>query len=171
MCLEPGDLTLRVPENPFSEVGQIARRYNKLMASYYYRTAGIVSASLRYMAFDPADKMMIGYGLLTRSLWINDVARANLLSLESDRITCEPINIGPKTPLTNVDIAESMKDYDAVVEKYFPGATALLEGRTKKKFRPALWHGACIDRARALLGWEPEWTFGDYLDAVRNEQP
>lgn len=171
MCLETGDLTLRVPENPFSEVGQIARRYNKPMASYYYRTAGIVSASLRYMAFDPADKMMIGYGLLARSLWINDVARANLLALESDRITCEPINIGPKTPLTNVDIAESMKDYDAVVEKYFPGATALLEGRIKKKFRPPLWPVARIDRARALLGWEPEWTFGDYLDAVRNEQP
>lgn len=155
----------------FDHFYNLTKAQIELMASYYHRNTGIICPCLRYMAFDPVDKMAIGYGLLARSIWTHDAARASLLALESDRVTCEPINIGPKTPLTSEDIAESLGNYDAVVEKYFPGATTLLEGRVKKKYRPPLWPVARIDRARALLGWEPEWTFGDYLDAVRNERP
>lgn len=148
---------------------------NKLQAEttalYYCQTAGITSASLRYMEFSPRDKMEIGYGLLARSFLARDVARANLCAVESERIQCEPINIGPKTPLTNDDIVASRKDYDAVVEKHFPGAIGLIENDAQRRHRKVdLWPVATIDRARALLGWEPEWTFATFLDALREEQ-
>jgi nucleoside-diphosphate-sugar epimerase len=147
---------------------------NKLQAEttalYYYQTAGITSANLRYMEFSRRDKMEIGYGLLARSLWNHDVARANLCAVESERVQCEPINVGPKTPLTNDDIVASRKDYDAVIEKHFPGATELIEKAESRHRKAELWPVATIDRARALLGWEPEWTFATFLDALREEQ-
>ena len=145
------------------------KRLMETVASFYYQTAGITGCCLRYMEFSRNNRMKLGYALLARSLWRNDVARANLLAVESDRITCEPINIGPQTPLTNADVLESFTDYDGVVEKHFPGATKLLEEAGRHYGRAALWPVAKIDRARALLGWEPQWTFQTLLEALRAE--
>jgi len=138
----------------------------EMMASFYYHNFGITSACLRYMEFSRIDKMKLGYWLLARSLWRNDVARANLCALESDRITCEPINIGPKTPLTNADIIDSLADYDGVVEKYYPGATERIANVDGKYKKALLWPVASITRARRLLGWTPQWTFETFLEGL-----
>ncbi len=132
------------------------------LGPYYLRRFGITTAILRYMNVDTLEPMQAGYQMTARWVWRYDVAEANIRAAEAKAIGCDIIHIGPDTPLSNQDIERSRHDPAAVLERHWPGSVALLE-RHGIKLLDCLWPVAPIDKAKRLLGWQPEWTFTRYL--------
>ncbi|MBI2300358.1 MAG: NAD(P)-dependent oxidoreductase [Armatimonadetes bacterium] len=135
------------------------------LAPFYYARNGLTSAMLRYMTMDRRPWQQLGLELCARTVWRFDAAEANLLAAESQHLGVEVLHIGPDTPLTNQDICQSRSSVEAVLERHWPGSTAVL-ARHDVKLRDCLWPVAPIDKAKRLLGWQPEATFAGYLAAL-----
>lgn len=135
------------------------------LAPYYLRQHNITTAILRYMNVDTHTPEEAGLELLARWVWRYDVAEANILAAEAPNIGVEMFHIGPDTPLNNQDIQLSRRDPAAVIEKYWPGATARLAANGVT-LRDNLWPVAPIAHAQRVLGWQPEATFQRYLDSL-----
>jgi dTDP-L-rhamnose 4-epimerase len=85
---------------------------------------------------------------------VSDVVRANLLALETDRADYEALNVGTGQPITIRQVADAILDAlgradltPCVLDKF-------REGDIRHCY-------ADISRARSLLGYAPEVTFGD----------
>ena len=142
---------------------------NKLLcehlgAFYHYRR-GLEFVALRYMAFGTLYPVP-GPTYLARWLAPEDVARANLLAATVPYLGYEIINIGPETPLTQQDIEQALRDPYAVLERYWPGATPILQKHKVEVRTKEFWPVTRIDRARRLLGWQPQETFEKYLQGL-----
>lgn len=131
---------------------------------HYHRHQGMEFVALRYMWFD--DSMGQTPLLLSRFILPDDVARANLLAATRPGLRYEVLNIGPETPLTNKDIVKAMTDPYAVVEKYWPGAAQVLRDRDIALETRHFWPVTRIERAKQILGWQPENTFAAYLQSL-----
>lgn len=131
---------------------------------YYHRRHDIEFAALRYQGFDvhyqPSPQ------LLSRYLMPRDVARANLLAATVPHLAYEIFNIGPDTPLTQHDIIAATTDPYAVVEKYWPGASAVLRAQNVALKLADFWPATRIDKAKRILGWQPQTTFETYLQSL-----
>ncbi|NUP99591.1 MAG: NAD(P)-dependent oxidoreductase [Armatimonadetes bacterium] len=132
------------------------------LAPYYLRQYGLTTAILRYMNVDTLTPQQAGYQMTARWVWRYDVAEANILAAEASTIGCEVFHIGPDTPLSNQDIHLSRRDPAAVLEKHWPGSVELLR-RHNIELKDCLWPIAPIAKAKRLLGWQPEATFGGFL--------
>lgn len=141
----------------------LSRRTAETLVTEYHKMTGLSTVSLRYVAFGYRGDDDLGANLLARSLTAADVARANLLAATNTNLAGEVVNIGPETPLTNADIVEALKNPAAVLERYWPGSTAILE-QLDTKLRPEnFWPITRIRRANQLLGWKPQTTFTTWL--------
>lgn len=125
---------------------------------------GINIASLRYVAFGYGSDSKLGPGLLARAMSPCDVARACLAAAGKDGLRGEVFNIGPKTPLTSIDIVAAQKDPVAVLEKFFPGAMEVLKANQFELKGDDFWPVTSIRKAQLILGWEPEYTFEKWLE-------
>jgi nucleoside-diphosphate-sugar epimerase len=143
----------------------LSRALQERLAAEMARHRDVSISLLRYMAFGYCEDEKLGAGLLARRLAARDAARAAINAVLVDGLKGEIFHVGPKTPLTNSDIVRALKSPEEIVEKYFPGATQVLE-RTGHKLVPEMfWPVTSIEKARCLLGWEPEYTFETWLDA------
>lgn len=133
------------------------------LAQQFCRKHPISVASLRYMAFGYGSDRNLGPSLLARALAPRDVARAAIRAGTMGGLRGDVFNIGPKTPLTNQDIVAAMADPEAVVEKYWPGAVAVLKTSGFQLTPDAFWPVTSIRKAKLILGWEPEYTFEVWL--------
>jgi nucleoside-diphosphate-sugar epimerase len=127
-------------------------------------------ASLRYMAFGYKSEAAGGVRLLSRLLPARDAASAALLAATTPGLKGEVLNIGPETPIRIQDVPEILADPAGVVERYFPGATGLLEARGIKVKATDLLPVTSTQRAREILGWRASWTFAHWLERCRQEQ-
>ena len=73
---------------------------------------------------------------------------------------------GRGTPLTNDDIVQAQDDPGTVIERYWPGGWQVLERAGVEAPHSRFWPVTRIERARAVLGWEPEVCFADYLRSL-----
>jgi|GEM_PF-1359175 len=120
-------------------------------------------ACLRYMAFGYGDDGKAGPSLLSRTVPVRDVARAVLMAAARTDLKGDVFNIGPKTPLTASDIGQALSDPQAVLEKYYPGATEIVQNAGQKVTRHHFWPITSIRKAKLILGWEPEYSFEVWL--------
>jgi nucleoside-diphosphate-sugar epimerase len=141
----------------------ISRLLQEQLAKEFSRTHGVSIGSLRYMAFGYEADKDLGPHLLARSLTPSDVARAVLRVASMDDLRGDVFNIGPKTPLTNEDIIAAKTNPEAVVERYFPGAFAVLKANGYKLIWDDFWPVTSIRKAKLILGWEPQYTFETWL--------
>ena len=74
-------------------------------------------------------------------------------------------HIGPQTPLTVGDVVAALNKPAEVLEKHFPGALAILEGRKIKLESSHLFPAISIRKAQQVLGWKPKFTFEGWLRA------
>lgn len=158
-------LTEDMPPNPLNPYA--CQKYmGEIYARNFARIYGLETVCLRYFnVYGPrqvtegAYRLVIGIfmdqkrqgqpltihgdGLQTRDFtWVGDVVRANMLAGRSDLVgKGEPINIGAGTEVSIARIAELI---GGPVEHVEPRG---FDERFKR---------AGIERARALLGWEPE---------------
>jgi trimethylamine--corrinoid protein Co-methyltransferase len=136
----------------------------ELLGQYYQRHHGISFTALRYMWF--GDEPALTPHLLCRFIVPDDVARANLLAVDRDDLAFNVLHIGPETPLTNADIVQSASDPAPVVDRYWPGASEVLRAADVELTHNFFWPVTRIERARTVLGWQPEVSFSDYLESI-----
>jgi len=140
-----------------------SRLLQEHLAREFCRKYPISIASLRYMVFGYDQDENLGLLLLARGLSPRDVARAVLAAAARDDMRGDIFHIGPETPLTNRDIVEAMTNPAAVIERYYPGASAVLAAKGLVPTFESFWPVTSIRKARAILGWRPEFTFADWL--------
>jgi len=131
------------------------------LGQYYAARKGIEFLALRYQNIDPPGASPLG--LLARGVTAADAARANLLGLIAPDISYEMMLIGPATPLQNMDMVKAQSDHVSVLETYWPGAIKVLSANNLTPHPRDFWPAVSIDRARRVLGWQPEVTFESWL--------
>ncbi|HWL53532.1 MAG TPA: NAD(P)-dependent oxidoreductase [Chthoniobacteraceae bacterium] len=143
----------------------ISRALMERLAAEFSRHRDLSIGVLRLMSFGYCADEELGTALLARRLACRDAARATIHTVLTDGLKGEVFHIGPKTPLTNTDIANALKNPEEVLEKYFPGATRIAEKAGFQLAPEMFWPVAAIGKARRLLGWEPLYTFETWLKA------
>jgi len=141
----------------------------ELLGQYYHRNHRISFTALRYMWF--ADEPALTPHLLARFVAVEDVARANLLAVARDEDAFDVLHIGPETPLINGDIVRAVGDPAGVIERYWPGGWGVLQEKEVALGHTHFWPVTRIERARAVLGWQPRVSFADYLRSLGWEEP
>lgn len=147
------------PDTPYT----ISKCLMETLGRELARILGLSLVSLRLGAFGYIEDAELGLKLLTLSITPEDAARAVLLSVEKDGFRGEPIIIGPSGPFSQADVEKAGEHPRDVLEKHYPGASGILEKEgivlSTADFQPVISNR----RARILLGWEPEFTFSDWL--------
>lgn len=131
------------------------------LGQYYAERKGIEFLTLRYQNLERSGYSPLS--LLARGVTAEDAARANLLAAIVPDISYELMLIGPATPFINFDMVQAQSDPAAVVEKYWPGAMKVLLEKNLSLTSNRFWCAVRIDRARRVLGWQPETTFEGWL--------
>ncbi len=141
----------------------ISKRTMEILGEEIARVYGLSVVSLRLGAFGYLDDAALGPKLLNLAISASDAARAAYLAVEKSGFQGEAIIVAPSSPFRQQDIAEGLLNPEAVVERYYPGAVAILQ-REGLPVTAAQFSSVCsIRRARLLLGWEPQITFESWL--------
>jgi UDP-glucose 4-epimerase len=105
--------------------------------------------------------------LLYRRATVEDMARAHVLALErAPQIGFDVCIISAPTPFTREDVVDLKRDAASVVEKYFPGASALYASRgwTLPKTIGRIYDPS---RAEHVLGFRAGTDFACVLEALK----
>ena len=105
----------------------------------------------------------LGPRLICRTLPPSDVARAAILAATNYELRGDVFLIAPQSPFTPIDMMQAFNDPQAVVEKYFPGACAILEKRGMELTPTNFWPMSDTRKAKLVLGWEPQLTLEIWL--------
>lgn len=139
------------------------------MCRFYARKHHFQIAMLRYGCFVPADWKTAGLGQLANWVDRRDVAMANYLALGgvlAEAFTCEAFLIHSATPFSEQDWPDLETQPDKVVERYYPGATALLKSHGLRI--PQIHHRQDITKAVTLLGYDPQYNFDQFLSEMKH---
>lgn len=135
----------------------------------YGRQHSIPSVALRFGMFVPEPFFRYGIRLLYGGVDTHDVVRAVMTSigaLASDRITWGSFNVESFVPFQEDDAEQLALDPMPVLDKYYPGASDLLGERGVKELAPITVYYP-MDRAREVLGFQPECNFDRWLEELR----
>lgn len=151
------------PCRPTDSLYSITKHVGEQFCRMYQQTAGLNWVALRPGGFSPrpVEDPSFGFGLLNFAVHRADVAQAHLLALRSDAVN-EPIIITAGSPFTQADSEALLTDAASVIRREFPRAQALVEADIELPQRIAACHS--IAKARRLLGYDPQWTFGSWLE-------
>jgi len=142
----------------------ITKHVGEQFCEAFRHAAGLDYVALRPGCFIPVDEMeeTFGFGLLSTRVHCSDVVRAHVLALRS-KVRNEAIFITSRSPFQAQDALSLVQDAARVLRSRFPEVARLQEhgidvaGRTVRIFYS-------IEKARRLLGYEPQWNFPDWLD-------
>lgn len=141
----------------------LSRRTAETLVTEFHQMTGLSCCSLRYMAFGYGKDEDLGAHMLARTVAAADIARVNFLAAGNPNLQGDVFNIGPDTPITNADIVEAQSDPEAVVERYWPGAVAVVKQHNGRLRKESFWPVTRIRKAQTLLGWQPKITFETWL--------
>ena len=152
------------------------------LGAFYAGQHGLEVVHLRYCGLHEKSMSELGFGLLARQLPVEDAARANLLAATRPGLRNEVFNIAPDTPLTQDDsnavallgvlrpelrgealAAACQRNMWTVLERHWPGCGEVLHARGLEPRAEFFWRVARIDKAKLMLGWQPEATFEKFL--------
>lgn len=140
------------------------------MCRFYAREHAMNIAILRYGCFVPADWKIAGLGRLTNWLDREDVAAANHLALAAvvaEAFSCEEFLIHSTKPFVDEDWPEIEVEPQKVLDRYYPGATALLHEHGLSI--PHIHTRYDITKAVTLLGYDPQHNFEQFLHRLGHE--
>jgi UDP-glucose 4-epimerase len=167
-----------LPLNPYA----CSKLMAEMLIEQYVKNFGLKACSLRYFnVYGPRQPTEGQYatviGIFLRKLkngepftivpdgtqrrdftWVGDVVRANIMSLESDKVgNAEIINIGSGENYSILEVA------DIIGGKNYP--RVFIEPR-EGEARATL---ADISKAQRLLGWKPEMLFEEGIKILKNQ--
>jgi nucleoside-diphosphate-sugar epimerase len=155
------------PPNPITVYG-LTKLLGEHIGHHYASRQGIRVAALRYASFDERPWQQTGLGLIGRWVWVGDVAQANLLAAESDRIRDDVFLITTRTKLREEDLIEGIANPEKILERRWPGSVELLK-KAGVKITPTLYPLVDISKAQRILGYEPKYDFDSYLNHLREK--
>jgi len=159
----------KCPCRPTDSLYSITKHVGEQFCRMYEQTAGLPWVALRPGGFSPRpeDDPAFGLGLLGFTVHRTDVAMAHLLALKSSAVN-EPIIITAGSSFTADDSARLLWDAAPLILRDFPQAQALVDAGLELPRQIA----ACfsIARARKVLGYDPQWTFGSWLEKWMERQ-
>lgn len=150
------------PCHPFEHIYNVSKYAGEQFCELHRHLSNLPSVFLRPGGFSPRDETTstFGLGLLGIGVHLQDVAQAHVLALQSEVVN-EAIIITAGVPFTTAEGAELVTDARSVILRHFPQAAALEEAGVELPQR--LHQCYCIDKARHLLGYEPQVNFGSWL--------
>lgn len=151
------------PCRPTDSLYSITKHAGEQFCRMYQQTAGLTWLALRPGGFSPRpeEDPAFGFGLLNFAVHRTDVARAHLLALRSNAVN-QPIIVTAGTTFTHDDSAQLLWNAAPLILRDFPQAQALVDAGIALPERIGACHS--IARARMALGYEPQWTFGSWLE-------
>jgi len=167
----------RVPDVPKNIYGATKTAAEGL-CHLFHRTRGLPCLALRTSRFFPEDDdrpaaraAFVGENLkanefLHRRVDLEDAARAHLDAMQRlGRLDFGRYVISAATPFTRDDRAALRHDAPAVVERRVPGFAAVYAARGYR-MTPSIGRVYDSARARADLGWQPEYDFARVLGQI-----
>lgn len=133
------------------------------------RAWSISTVSLRLGMFVPETFERYGFRLLFGGVDDRDVAQAVRLALDhAPQEGFDAFNVFAEVPFGDDEAVELAKDPAPVVERHWPGTLALVEERNLD-LDELIWGWAIYRPTRSLrvLGWQPRYEFGRFLEALR----
>lgn len=141
------------------------------LGRYYYRVHGIATVALRLGMFVPETFERYGFRLLFGGVDDRDVAQAVLLALDHTPSSgFDAFNIFADVPFAQSDAHQLQTDPIAVITRYWPGTRELMEEKGLSA-EELIW-GRLLwppDKAKRVLGYRPEFSFSEFLIALRND--
>ena len=140
------------------------------MCRYYGRRHGIPSISLRYGMFVPEPFFHAGIRLLYGGVDAKDVARSVIAAIDAligGRTTWDAFNVESLVPFSTDDGPSLRSDPLPLLDRYYPGSTALLRERGVPRLNP-IPNYYPMDRIADRLGFRPEYNFEQWLDDLRS---
>jgi nucleoside-diphosphate-sugar epimerase len=156
------------PILPDDEYG-LSKWLGEELARYHARRQDLATVALRLGMFVPETFERYGFRLLFGGVDDRDVAQAVLLALEHEPAGgFEAVDVMAEVPFQPADAVGLHADPAAVLERYWPGCTALFADRGLE-LEELVWGRLIwpIDKARGVLGYRPGHNFGEFLAALR----
>jgi len=138
------------------------------MCRYYGRRQGVPTIALRYGMFVPEPFFRYGVRLLYGGVDTEDVVGAVMAALEgvaSGRVRWDAFNVESLVPFTEEDGPQLRRDPLPLLDRYWPGATALLRERGVERLAPIEDYYP-MRRIEERLGFRPACDFGRWLDSL-----
>jgi nucleoside-diphosphate-sugar epimerase len=140
------------------------------IARYHAGAGAIRTVSLRLGMFVPETFERYGFRLLFGGVDDRDVAQAVLRALDHQpEGGFDAVNIMADSGLDADDVARLAIDVAAVLDERWPGTTALVRERGLD-LDELVWARRIypVERARSVLGYDPQYDFGAFLEALRS---
>jgi UDP-glucose 4-epimerase len=141
------------------------------LGRFHGRTGAMRVVALRFGMYVPATFEHYGFRLLFGGVDERDVAQSVLLALTHDpEGGFDAFDIMADTPFEPDDGRAMNDDPLAVIERYWPGANDVFRAKGVDA-REHIWARFLwpVDKAKRSLGYRPVWNFGEFLDALRND--
>lgn len=151
------------PCRPLEDVYGITKHVGEQFCEMTRHRHGMPYIALRPGTFVPRDENDPAWGLSLLGQWlhVSDVAMAHVLALRSS-IQNEAVIITAKVPFTRADAPAVLTNAREVILRYFPRAKLLEERGVELPRKIERWYS--IAKAERLLGYEPKWSFGEWLE-------
>jgi len=151
------------PCRPCEDLYGVSKHVGEQLCEMMRHRHGMPYIALRPGTFIPRDETDPAWGLslLTQWLHVSDIAMAHVLALRSD-LRNEAIIITAKVPFTSADAPALLSDARPVILRYFPKAALLEERGVQLPKKIDRWYS--LAKAERLLGYEPKWSFGEWLE-------
>ena len=147
----------------------------EVVAEYFTRIEEVKTICLRNGWFGrPEGRSLQAMGsslLYQRGVTRRDLARAAVLAIENETLEHEVFLLCNKTDFTQEDVPALRRNPAEVIDKYYPGAVALLKeyGIDVENIHKSknLYKLDDISKAKRLLGWEPTFSFRDFYENLK----
>jgi UDP-glucose 4-epimerase len=152
-----------------ADVYGLSKHLCEELARYHASVNGIATVALRFGMFVPESFERYGFRLLFGGVDERDVGRAVVLALGHEpQGGFDAFDIMADTPFADGDAAMLAADPLAVLDHYWPGTADLVRERgldlDELLWRPGIFP---VDKARRVLGYEPRYDFGAFVEALR----
>jgi UDP-glucose 4-epimerase len=153
------------------DVYGLSKKLCEELGATYGRRWGVTTVALRLGMFVPEGSLeRYGFRLLFGGVDDRDVAQATERALtHAPENGFDAFNIMSEVPFSESDLTALLKSPLEVLEKHYPGLSALL---TEKQLDPLplLWGRTAwsVEKAKALLGYAPQYNFDGFLGALKS---
>lgn len=139
------------------------------IARYHAMAGAISTVALRLGMFVPETFERYGFRLLFGGVDDRDVAQSVLLALTHRPEECfGAYNIMADSGLTAADPPQLARDAAQVLDRHWPGTSELARQRGLE-LAELIWGRRIypVDHAKQVLGYQPQYGFGSFLQALR----
>ena len=172
---DTGRWEVRTEESPFApaDVYGLTKVVAEQTARFFASVHGVDTVALRLGMFVPETFERYGFRLLFGGVDDRDVAQSVVRALDHrPQDGFAAFDIMADSGLTADDLPRLHTDLASVLDERWPGVTSVVEERGLD-LAGLVWGRRLypVDHAREVLGYQPQYDFAAFLDALRRDDP